>query len=1334
MIENFQAIIGAKINDFNRKMKQVDKKVRETAFEATKPIGADIKEFQRKMAKIQAQTKVVTKRSDKTISADISRFLRKAAEVAVVARALTRDKVIVPIQASWKNYQNVMGRIASFNRAMGEIMQMTAQGIRISLSPAIVPIIASLVGLLGQLGPMLGTIGGSAFALGTAFATAGIGAAAFGAIAVTNLKDVFGASSDLKKLQEKLDDTTDIKERAKILEKIKNVQGSLNSEQTKALSSMNKLKDTWTGIAKGLETKTIQIFTQALDIFGGVLTALTPMFTSVTDAVGRLMTSLGQSVKSESMVAFFDYLNKSAGPMLETISKSVGNFFKGFFSMMEAFGPLAESTAAGFQAMSGRFAEWAAGLSESKKFQSFVDYVNENMPKVRSIFGDAFQGIINTFAAFAPSSADMMTSLQDMMGRFKEWSSTLKDNQGFQNFVDYVKENGPKVVELIGNLTTFLVNLGVALAPMGSFMLDMINKFLEWSSAMMENHPLVGKIMAAVVVLGGAFLAALPHIVGMIALFGALPGPMALAAGKMITTAATFVSKWALIALKAMASAVEQAAAWTLATGRAMVASVGKMIATAATFIAKWTLMGVQALIQAAKQAAAWTLATGAAMARSLGLMIATSATFVAKWVWMAVQSLAQAARMASAWFIALGPIGWVTGAIVALAVLVIANWDKIKSKTKEIWTNISNAVKDAWQKVKEKTVEAVIALGKEIAKMPGKVLEFKSKMLSAGKDLIMGLIDGIKGMASDAIGAITGVVDGVVNKAKSLLKIKSPSRVFVAIGEFLGLGMARGITATQAANEKAIKGVTAAITAIAKTHAAEVAKIDSNAKKERVAIQKDGASKVQELERKSAQSIQTILTTAASKKRKLTTVESQRIQDIKKDLAVNIQKIEVDSEKKIASINAKARAEKVKAESNLAKDRLEAIKQFVADKKSTEDLSLVAEAKVWEESVKLFKGGTKEKIEAQKAYKSAVEAVNTEITNINKEHSDQMQKINDELTKQVQELTDEYNKAFSDRVGAITSFAGLFDEFAASMEKTGHDLLNNLQSQVTGLEDWRKTLDSLWGKIDDQALMEELEAMGPKALGELQALNSLSAAELDKYSALYKQKTAIAVAQATHELAGLKADTETRITEMREVANKELSVLEKEWVTKIESITKSTDTELKTLKQVGINAGQGLLNGLASMESSLVAKATSIAESVKRAMASALDIHSPSRWMRDMIGKNTMRGVIVGMEDMRSKVMAVAKESTEWMKPNLADLQMAPIDTQSQMSSLKRQIKHELNVDMSVNHSGGVGGIGGGFNQEVHLHSPKQLSPSENARALAQVGRQQALAWNGGF
>jgi len=254
-----------------------------------------------------------------------------------------------------------------------------------------------------------------------------------------------------------------------------------------------------------------------------------------------------------------------------------------------------------------------------------------------------------------------------------------------------VKTNGPKVMALIGNLTTFLVELGKGMAPLGSKILDLVNGFLSFSSALMKNHPLIGKIIAVVISLSGVILALAPGIILIQTMFGGFVGKLVLGFAKLIAKAVAWsvktiakitltVAKWAWMGVQALLHAGKVAAAWTLATGKKMATSVAKMIATSATFVAKWALIGTKSTLNAGKMAAAWTLATGKKLAVAAAKMIAQSAMFVAKWVWVGAQSLIQAARVAAAWFIALGPVGWVIATVIALVALIIANWDLLKN------------------------------------------------------------------------------------------------------------------------------------------------------------------------------------------------------------------------------------------------------------------------------------------------------------------------------------------------------------------------------------------------------------------------------------------------------------------------------------------------------------------------------------------------------------------------------------------------------------------------------------------------------------------------------
>src|SRR5690625_1437109 len=135
-----------------------------------------------------------------------------------------------------------------------------------------------------------------------------------------------------------------------------------------------------------------------------------------------------------------------------------------------------------------------------------------------------------------------------------------------------------------------------------------------------------------------------------------------------------------------------------------------------------------------------------------------------------------------------------------------------VVSKAQEIVSTARQKFEEVKQAIRDKLTEAVRIVGEKIGEMPGKVIEFVGDMVLAGGDLIQGLIDGITNMGKKAIEAITGVVNGVVEKAKSLLKIKSPSRVFKEIGEFTGEGLADGIMDSIRMVERASERMTSAI------------------------------------------------------------------------------------------------------------------------------------------------------------------------------------------------------------------------------------------------------------------------------------------------------------------------------------------------------------------------------------------------------------------------------------------------------------------------------------------------------------------------------------------
>ncbi|EGO8120986.1 tape measure protein [Enterococcus faecalis] len=98
-------------------------------------------------------------------------------------------------------------------------------------------------------------------------------------------------------------------------------------------------------------------------------------------------------------------------------------------------------------------------------------------------------------------------------------------------------------------------------------------------------------------------------------------------------------------------------------------------------------------------------------------------------------------------------------------------------------------------------------------------------------------------------------------------------------------------------------------------------------------------------------------------------------------------------------------------------------------------------------------------------------------------------------------------------------------------------------------------------------------------------------------------------------------------------------------------SNVKQTFEDLKhvDLFEIGKNIIQGLVDGIGSMIGAVGEKIKEVAGNIKDGIKGALDIHSPSRWMRDMIGKNIVLGVVDGIDQEKGTLDKSVK--------NMADL-----------------------------------------------------------------------------
>lgn len=153
-----------------------------------------------------------------------------------------------------------------------------------------------------------------------------------------------------------------------------------------------------------------------------------------------------------------------------------------------------------------------------------------------------------------------------------------------------------------------------------------------------------------------------------------------------------------------------------------------------------------------------------------------------------------------------------ILGVYVKAGIAVIGfAFDKIRDLVNLVRNNFGQIVSTIKSKI-----DAAVRFVKEL---PGKIRDAFDNaatwLVNAGKDIIQGLINGIKEKAAELWDTVTGIGDGIKDKLGGVLKFGSPSKVMIQYGKWISEGLAEGIKdgsvkigeAMEQAGKAAIKG-----------------------------------------------------------------------------------------------------------------------------------------------------------------------------------------------------------------------------------------------------------------------------------------------------------------------------------------------------------------------------------------------------------------------------------------------------------------------------------------------------------------------------------------------
>lgn len=143
--------------------------------------------------------------------------------------------------------------------------------------------------------------------------------------------------------------------------------------------------------------------------------------------------------------------------------------------------------------------------------------------------------------------------------------------------------------------------------------------------------------------------------------------------------------------------------------------------------------------------------------------------------------------------------------------------WDAIREKVREINDAIRDKIADIWTTIKdtigEKVGNALETVRNKLGEMVESAKNKAQDMLNAGTNLIMGLVRGIINAGPKAVAAIANIAITVVNKAKQIFRIGSPSKVFAGYGQNIGQGLVIGLDKSEKPVSKAVDSLAAVVT-----------------------------------------------------------------------------------------------------------------------------------------------------------------------------------------------------------------------------------------------------------------------------------------------------------------------------------------------------------------------------------------------------------------------------------------------------------------------------------------------------------------------------------------
>lgn len=273
-------------------------------------------------------------------------------------------------------------------------------------------------------------------------------------------------------------------------------------------------------------------------------------------------------------------------------------------------------------------------------------------------------------------------------------------------------------------------------------------------------------------------------------------------------------------------------------------------------------------------------------------------------------------------------------------------------------------------------------------------------------------------------------------------------------------------------------------------------------------------------------------------------------------------------------------------------------------------------------------------KTKSSKLYSEYKKMGKAAITNFTKAYEEQAKIASEKMTASIEKLAkkaqEKYDKVLS-KQNTLQSNAEKYGDLYKT-DDAGNIILSDINAQTDNIKQFAGNLTALKGKIST-SLMDQIAQMDvDEGLAFTNKLLSLSNEDLKAYDKAYSEK--------------LKTSRKVA----KDFYSKELQAIKTDFTDKVEESMKSLT---KKMKKVGQNAASGFIKGFNADTDEMQKAVKKFSKSVVKQIKKEMGIHSPSKVMRDQVGKFLPLGVAEGItRNIKPAVKAMSNMTSALMVP----------------------------------------------------------------------------------